>query len=115
MYLNLLLNVDIVLLTILLTLSIEAVTVAGRFVLGVEVISDTPPRLRNLTLGLRLHHSYLGAGGVFTALTISPLFPGIAMWVTVAGVALLASDLLHHFCILWPLTGHHEFFLSYPE
>jgi hypothetical protein len=32
----------------------------------------------------------------------------------VLGIALLASDLIHHFAILWPLTGTPEFHLKYP-
>lgn len=115
MFIDLLGNTDMLVLTAVLTLSIELVTVTGRFVLGVEVLSDTPSPLRDLTGGLRVHHSYLGIGGLAAALPLSGSFPEPAVWVTVAGVALLVSDLIHHFCVLWPITGHHEFYLIYPE
>ena len=115
MYLHMLWNLDSLLLLVLLTIAVEVVTIAGRFVLGVEILSDTPSSMRNLTFGLRVHHSYIGLAGLSLALPLSGALPAHAAWATIIGLALLGSDLIHHFCVLWPLTGHHEFFFSYPD
>lgn len=32
----------------------------------------------------------------------------------VVGVGLLSSDLIHHFLVLWPMTGSPDFDLVYP-
>ena len=41
-----------------------------------------------------------------------PLYPSIALWILAIG--LVVSDLVHHFLVLWPLTGSPQFDLFYP-
>jgi hypothetical protein len=65
----------------------EALTLFSRFGLAFESQRDTAP-LRHVTFGVRIHHGYIG-------------------------IALLFSDLFHHFAVLWPVTGTHQFFLLY--
>ncbi|MHC4247964.1 MAG: hypothetical protein ACYS9X_02435 [Planctomycetota bacterium] len=95
-----------------LTLAAELVTVFLRFGLGLK--SGKPgSRLGRLTLGLRIHHGYVGAA----LLAGSALFGSASAAGTVlffAGIALALSDIIHHFLVLWPLTGAPEFHLRYP-
>jgi hypothetical protein len=90
---------------------IEAATCLLRFSLQWEATRDTG-FLGGWTFGLRIHHCYLGmvlviVGAVFAR--------GLALnWTLVFGTAVVLSDLVHHFAILWPLTGEPQFDLFYP-
>ncbi len=96
-----------------LTVLFEGVTCLFRFGWGMESTRDTGV-LRHLTFGLRIHHGYLGvllAGAAF-------LFPRewrLRKWCLYVGMALVASDLAHHFLVLWPITGDPHFDLTYPD
>ena len=41
-------------------------------------------------------------------------WPLLGRWVLVIGIALVASDLVHHFLVLWPIVCSPEFDLFYP-
>ena len=92
--------------------AIEAVTLALRFGAGLQSTRDTAA-LAGLTGGWRFHHGYLGL-----LLLLLALFPAAGSpWRRRAGIvggALLLSDLVHHFLVLWPLTGSPQFDLRYP-
>lgn len=94
-----------------LTTAIEAVTCLFRFGLRLEAARDTS-FLAPFTFGLRIHHGYIG----LAMLAISALLPAGSPWrrrsVRLGG-ALLASDLVHHFAVLWLVRGDPEFFLTY--
>ncbi|MHC5058653.1 MAG: hypothetical protein ACYTKD_28680 [Planctomycetota bacterium] len=95
-----------------LTLAVELVTVFLRFGLGLK--SGKPgSRLGRLTLGLRIHHGYVGAALLVAS---TPFGPASAAGTVLffAGIALALSDIVHHFLVLWPLTGAPEFHLRYP-
>lgn len=92
--------------TALLTLLIEAVTAIGRFACGVRSTRDTCA-VAPFTAGLRIHHCYVGVA-------VAALAPVAGAPFLCVGVALVASDLIHHFLVLWPVTGDHEFDLTYP-
>lgn len=98
---------------LLLTLLFEAVTVLFRFGLGLESARSTS-FLSALTFGLRIHHGYLGAAMAVLSLALRPGSAG-RTWGLRIGLALLGSDLVHHFLVMWPLTGHHELDLFYPS
>ena len=36
-------------------------------------------------------------------------------WSVIVGAALVISDLVHHFLVLWPVTGNPQFQLFYPR
>ncbi len=95
-----------------LALLIELVTVGFRFGLGMESTRDTGFMAR-LTFGWRIHHGYVGA----LLLALAPgLAPGrLRGAAVVLGIGLLVSDLVHHFLVLWPITGSPQFDLRYPE
>ena len=101
-------------------ISVEVVTLIFRFGFRLESTRDTA-WLGSLTGGLRIHHSYIGAmlmlgtfialrkAGTFTSQTFTPLH-----WLFALGIGLVASDLIHHFLVLWILTGDPQFDLVYP-
>jgi hypothetical protein len=106
---------DIVLWTVGLTVVFEAITVVFRFGFKLEATRDTAKYVARWTRGVRIHHGYWGvplalAGAVM--LLATPV--GVAFWLLVLGLALIKSDLIHHFLVLWPITGSHDFHLRYP-
>ena len=96
-----------------LALGIEFVTIWSRFGLGLEATRDTA-FMGTLTLGVRLHHGYLGlllTMGVLASVTN----PGLRNALLMLGVGLLLSDVIHHFAVLLPITGSPEFDVFYPN
>ena len=61
-----------------------------------------------------MHHGYLGLGVGLAALLL-PVPAPFRAWTFWIGIALVASDLIHHFLVLWPLTGSPEFHIVYPD
>lgn len=102
----------VILFGLILAVLIEAFTIILRFGLSLESTRDTAGTVGALTFGLRVHHGYIG-------LFLIPLgwcFPrGLrhAMWIV--GIGLLVSDLVHHFFVLWPITGSPQFDFIYPK
>lgn len=70
--------------------------------------------LSRFTLGLRIHHGYVGFFVILLGWLWLHRYPRLARWCSRIGVALILSDLLHHFLVLWPLTGSPQFDLYYP-
>jgi hypothetical protein len=95
-----------------LTVLFEVVTCLFRFGLGMQSTRSTN-FLGRFTLGFRIHHGYLGSLMLGCVLLL-PVNSAVRHWLLRAGAALIASDLIHHFAILWPLTGSPEFDLTYP-
>jgi hypothetical protein len=95
-----------------LAVVIEAITAAMRFGLRLESTRDTAGSVGMLTLGLRVHHGYIG-------LFLVPLgwcFPaGLRHLVWIIAIGLIFSDLAHHFLVLWPINGSPEFDFVYPQ
>ena len=100
--------------SILLAMLIEAVTVLFRFGLGLESTHDTASTVGRLTGGIRIHHGYLGVVVVLVAGSVLRRCPSVGRWLLIAGIALIASDLAHHFLVLWPIVGSPQFDLVYP-
>lgn len=93
------------------TFIIEAVTVFFRFGLGKESTRDTA-FLKHLTFGYRIHHGYIG----LLAIALLPFLkiPAKAKnFILIIGWAMVLSDLIHHFLVLWPVTGSHQFDIKY--
>ena len=98
-----------------LTLLIEAATLILRFGAGLESSRDTASVIGPLTGEIRIHHGCFGILLMGVAATMRAKSPRIAAWLLLFGAALTASDLIHHFLVLWPLTGSPEFHLIYPR
>lgn len=95
-----------------LTAVFEAVTCAFRFGLDLQSTRDTG-FLARFTGGIRIHHGYVGAVASCAALPGGSAF--LATWALRIGLALLVSDLIHHFIVLHWTTGDHQFDLVYPQ
>jgi len=95
-----------------LTFAVELLTVFFRFGLGLRS-GTRGSRIGRLTRGLRIHHGYIGVALLaVAALFGSSSVAGTALFFT--GIALALSDAIHHFLVLWPLTGAAELDLRYP-
>ncbi len=95
------------------TLAFEAITVLLRFGFNLQANSDLA-FLSSWTGGLRIHHLKFGVLLCIIAYTsgVAPQWYNALM---IVGTGLIVSDVSHHFLVLWPLTGSHEFNLTYPE
>ncbi len=90
-----------------LAAAVEAVTVALRFGAGLEARRHAS-WLGAFAFGWRFHHGYAGALLLLAAL---PLWrrPAARNALLIAGGALFLSDAIHHFLVLWLVTGDPEF------
>jgi hypothetical protein len=100
---------------ILLGTAIEFVTIMLRFGLGLSSVPCTRPIISRFTGGFRVHHGYVGMACMALAPLAMRLPEPAAAWLGIAGLGLFLSDAAHHFLVLWPRTGDHEFRLRYPE
>ena len=98
---------------LLATIVIEVVTVVLRFGMGWESTRDTASTIGYMTAGVRIHHSYCGVLLIMVAWALAQTYPRMAMWTSVFGWALLLSDVIHHFLVLWLITGSPQFDLTY--
>ena len=97
--------------TLVLTAAFEILTIFCRFGLGIS-IKTREKQIKKFTLGVRIHHGYLGLG-------LMLLCGGIYYWellelgylclLSIIGWVLLLSDLIHHFLVLKLITGNSEF------
>ncbi len=97
----------------LLTAVIELITVILRFGFQLQSTRDTASTVEVLTCGIRIHHGYVGVLVVIIALLCLRARPWLSRWMLVIGTALACSDLIHHFLVLWPITGSPEFDFVY--
>jgi hypothetical protein len=102
---------ELVALMLLLTIVLETITCAFRFGLDLQATRDTRV-VAKYTKRVRIHHVYLGVAVLGLGLALPPIGVQAAL---IIGGALALSDLIHHFFVLWPLTGSHEFDLRYPK
>ncbi|MFT7619663.1 MAG: hypothetical protein ACI97A_003319 [Planctomycetota bacterium] len=96
---------------IVLTILFETATCVLRFGFDFETTRDTA-FLSLLTFGFRIHHSYVGVLTVLLSLYVRRGHM-VQTWAWRLGWALVASDLIHHFLVLWPLTGDPQVDLNY--
>ena len=96
----------------IVALILEAITIFFRFGLGLQSSRDTQ-FLAPYTLGIRIHHGYIGI--LFLLLGWRAKEPSWQKGWWILGLGLLISDLLHHFVVLWWTTGSPHFDLVYPN
>lgn len=85
--------------------------IALRFGLGLESTRDTRV-VGQFTYGIRIHHGYIG----LAMLLVSRWIVRDSKWrvpLVEIGTALVLSDLIHHFLVLWPITGSPQFDFVY--
>ena len=95
-----------------LTLLFEAATLALRVGAGLESRVATAG-LATITMGLRIHHGYVGLAMLAVFPWVRRRMPGRADHWSAAGVGLFLSDALHHAGALWVLNGSPGFDLTY--
>ena len=105
---------QVILYSAVLAVLIEAATILCRFGLHLESTRETASTVGRLTGGIRIHHGYLGLLAVLLGAAVLRRRPATARWLLVVGIGLVASDLVHHFLVLWPIVGSPEFHLVYP-
>jgi hypothetical protein len=101
-----------ILLAIGLTFLFEAVTLGLRVGGGLESRVATAG-LATFTMGLRIHHGYIGLAMLAAFPLARRLTPAHAHRWSAAGVALLMSDAIHHVGAMWVLNGAPGFDLTY--
>ena len=107
-------NSQLVWWSIWLTIALEVLTCALRFGVGLESTRDTASTIGKLTFGLRIHHSYVGVVVLIFAFVLLERIQKLGRYLLIAGIGLLFSDLIHHFLVLYPVTGSPHFHLWYP-
>ena len=98
---------------VVITAFLEAITIFFRFYLGKKSTRDTR-FLAHFTLGLRIHHGYVGLALLFLNQTLADLKHLPPEWWVRIGGGLIMSDIIHHL-LLWVVTGNAEFDLVYPK
>ena len=91
----------------LAALAIELATIVLRFGWGMRS-PETTKCCARFTGGWRIHHGYVGVALLVLAWAL-PLPAAASALLWISGIALALSDALHHFAVLWPLTGSPEF------
>ena len=97
-----------------MTALIELLTIVLRFGFHIEANRDTAAAIGPLTGGVRIHHAYLGLLIIIFGRLFSRRNPALSKWLLIAGMALFFSDIIHHFLVLWPITGDPQLHLFYP-
>lgn len=100
---------------IILAVALEILTLVLRFGLKLDSTRDTASTIGRLTFGVRIHHGYCGAVIVLVGWSLSQTHRRLSRILYVVGWALFISDAVHHFLVLWPITGSPQFDLLYPE
>lgn len=108
-------NSNILISSLIVTAVIEGITILFRFGFGLQANKHTASTVGHLTKGVRIHHGYVGVFLIVVIIAIRQRVTLLFAPTLVLGIALLASDIIHHFLILWPITGHHEFDWVYSE
>ncbi len=98
----------------LLTAVLETITCVLRFGFGLSSTRDTASTIGRLTLGVRIHHGYIGFAMLLVGYAILRRYPVLAKVTLVVGGGLFFSDMIHHFLVMWPITGDPHFHLWYP-
>lgn len=93
----------------------EGVTLLLRFAFGLSATIHTASVGARLTGGIRIHHGYLGILVAVAVIATWHAYPAASRWMLALAIALVCSDLIHHFVILWAITGSPEFDLLYPR
>lgn len=91
----------------------EIVTCVLRFGFALESTRDTASTIGQLTLGIRIHHSYIGIACIAVAFWLEQRFPRSSLHLLAIGIGLFISDMIHHFIVLWVITGNPQFDLLY--
>ncbi len=96
-----------------LTIALELIAVILRYGLHLDATRDTASTVGVLSMGLRIHHGYVGVLLLLLVLLLRRRWAWCRPHLIVWGLALVASDLIHHFLVLWPIEGDPHFDIWY--
>ena len=114
------------------TTGFESLTCLMRFGFHLQSTKDTT-KLAPYTFGLRIHHGYVGILMLILSGSASCccgqrrrcvirnlccqriIAVQTRIWFVRIGWSLILSDAIHHFLVLWPITGSPQFDLVYPK
>ncbi len=97
------------------TFAIELVCVILRFGFDLSSSTATASTIGTLTFGYRVHHGYIGLLLIPLGIALDEGRYRVGRLCFVLGVALFLSDVIHHFLVLWPITGSPQFDFVYPS
>ena len=113
---------------LILFLIFELLTIYFRFGLAMTSTEETA-FLAPFTFGWRIHHGYIGFVMLLWSITTHwklnknyifrerrvyiPKFQFFFNTISILGIGLFLSDIVHHFLVLWPITGSPNFDLMY--
>ena len=100
--------------TLVLTVVFEMLAVVLRYGFGLEATRDSASTVGSITFGVRIHHGYIGVVLVLVAWLCCRRATRRFQVLLSLGLALVISDLVHHFLVLWPIEGDPHFDLVYP-
>jgi hypothetical protein len=106
---------QIIIWSLIITVLIEGVTILFRFGFNLQSTRDTASTIGLLTGGIRIHHGYIGILMVIISIVFLKKLILFYDWFLIIGISLICSDIIHHFIVLWIITGNHEFHLFYPN
>ncbi len=92
----------------------QMIAVVARYGFGLEMTRDSASTVGRITFGLRIHHGYVGVVLLLVAWLLCGRGTRLFQVLLALGLALVISDLVHHFLVLWPLEGDPHFDLVYP-
>jgi hypothetical protein len=98
---------------LILTAIIEAITLLFRFGFKLESTKHTASTIGKLTMGIRIHHGYIGILILLINAAINSQNKSLASLAKIIGFSLALSDIIHHI-ILYLVTGSADFDLVYP-
>ncbi|MEL6108869.1 MAG: hypothetical protein AAFU85_22910 [Planctomycetota bacterium] len=99
----------------IVTVIVELACIVFRFGFGLSSSTATASTIGVLTLGYRIHHGYVGLLMAMLGNLWAKERFDLGWLILAVGTGLVLSDLIHHFAVLWPLTGSPQFDLRYPD
>ena len=100
--------------TVVLVLVFEGMAMVMRYGLGLDMTRDSASTLSGITFGLRIHHGYIGVLLLLVSWLVCKRGSRRFKVLLTLGLALVISDLAHHFLVMWPIEGDPHFDLIYP-
>jgi len=104
----------VAILTVVFTVMFELITLLFRYGFSMEATTHTQP-LSAFTFGIRIHHLYIGLLLLAVYPFTKKLNKTVRTYFLAIALALVFSDTIHHFAVLWPIEGSPHFDLVYPN
>ena len=97
------------------TAGIEALCLVLRYGMSLKSSETTAGTIGWITGGIRVHHGYVGLIMLIVIAVLPHWRGGLRDWLIILAIALFASDIIHHFGVLWIVEGDPHFDLMYSD